>query len=61
MEKEFLITGQGYLIKDTYKQSLILHDVFYANSEEQARNKFKKKFQSTHHIMNIYSIINLQK
>jgi hypothetical protein len=61
MEKEFLITGQGYLIKDVYKQSIILYDAFYANSEEQAKNKFKKKFQSKYHIMNIYSIIDLQK
>lgn len=57
MEKEYLVTAQGYEKNDPYKQTLLLYDTFNAETEKQAENCFMQKYELTHHIINIYSSI----
>jgi hypothetical protein len=57
---EYLVTGQGYELDDRYKQTLLLHDTFFANNEEDAKNLFNKQFSVTHKIINVYSVKNLK-
>lgn len=56
---EFLVTAQGYEKNDPYKQTILLHDVFSAEDQGQATSLFNKQFQDTHHIMKIYSILDI--
>lgn len=56
---EFLVTAQAYEKNDPYKQTILLHDVFFADDVNQATLLFSKQFQDTHHIMKIYSIFDI--
>ena len=53
--KEFLITAQGYCKTDKYKQTMLLHDTFLANSPQDAETMFSKKFDDEYEILKIYS------
>lgn len=53
--KEFLVTAQGYIKTDPYKQTIILYDTFYAINEQDATNQFNKKFNCSHNLIRIYS------
>ena len=57
--QEFLVTGQAYEKNDPYKQTILLHDTFFAGDEAEARVMFSNRFRSTHKIMNIYSAIDV--
>jgi hypothetical protein len=57
--QEFLVTGQAYEKNDPYKQTILLHDTFFAGDEDEARTLFNNRFCSTHKIMNIYSTIDV--
>jgi hypothetical protein len=57
--QEFLVTGQAYEKNDPYKQTILLHDTFFAGDEDEARAMFSSRFRSTHKIMNIYSAIDV--
>ena len=56
---EFLVTGQGYEHNDPYKQTILLHDTFFASDPNEAKNQFSDKFKSTHKIIKIFSSVNL--
>lgn len=57
MSKEWLITGQGYEKTDASKQTILLHETLMAACESTAREKFNTKYDTTHHIVRIYSIM----
>ena len=57
--QEFLVTGQAYEKNDPHKQTILLHDTFFAGDETEARVMFSNRFCSTHKIMNIYSAIDV--
>lgn len=57
--QEFLVTGQAYEKNDEYKQTILLHETFFANDETEARNLFNNQFRKTHHIMRIYSVMDI--
>lgn len=57
--KEYLVTGQGYAKNDQYKQTILLHDSFLTDHEDNARKLFDAKFESDYYIMNVYSIVDL--
>lgn len=56
---EFLVTAQAYEKTDPYKQTILLHDTFFASSQEEAGLLFNKQFAKTHQIMKIYSAIDI--
>ena len=56
---EFLVTGQAYEKNDPYKQTILLHDTFFAGDENEARTMFNNRFRSTHKIIKIYSAIDV--
>jgi hypothetical protein len=57
--QEFLVTGQAYEKNDPYKQTILLHDTFFANNQDEATSLFNKQFQDTYKIMKIYSAIDI--
>jgi hypothetical protein len=57
--EEYLVTAQGYKNNDQYKQTILLHDSFFVDNEDSATKAFKDKFELTHTVMNIYSVIKL--
>lgn len=59
INNEYLVTGQGYEIKDPYKQTILLYDTFNASSENDAKSQFNIKYSPSHKIINIYSAQNL--
>jgi hypothetical protein len=54
--KEFNITAQAYGLFDKYKQTLLLNEVVYAQSEEDAQKYFTDLITMSHKILKIYSI-----
>lgn len=56
---EFLVTGQAYEKTDPYKQTIILHDTFFASSENEAKHQFGQRFEDMYEIITIYSAIGL--
>lgn len=55
MLKEFLVTAQGYNIKDQDKQTILLHDTFMAKNDIDAKEMFTNKFQDEYKILQVYS------
>jgi hypothetical protein len=53
--KEYLVTAQGYMKTDPYKQTIILYDTFIATNEQEAKNQFHTKFSCSHNVIKIYS------
>ena len=45
--KEFLVTAQGYSKEDSYKQTMLLHDSFFASNTDEAESMFNKKFENS--------------
>lgn len=56
---EFLVTAQGYEKNDPYKQTILLHETFFADDENEAKTLFNNKFRRTHKIINIYSAVDI--
>jgi hypothetical protein len=56
---EFLVTAQVYEKTDPYKQTILLHDVFFTSSSDKAEDMFNSRFEDTHNIIKIYSSINI--
>lgn len=59
MTKEFLVTAQAYEKTDTDKQTILLHDTFVAKDSQEAKKMFSDKFSDDHHIVQIYSSIDV--
>ena len=59
MTKEFLVTAQAYEKTDTDKQTVLLHDTFVAKDSQEAKKMFTDKFNEDHHIVKIYSSIDV--
>lgn len=59
--QEFLVTGQGYEKNDQYKQTILLHETFFTNTELEAQLAFQQYFEPTHKVMKIYSVIDITK
>lgn len=57
--KEYLVTGQGYDKSDEYKQTILLHDSFLTDHADKAKEMFTTKFEPDFHIINIYSVMDL--
>jgi len=57
MSKEWLITGQGYEKTDSSKQTILLHETLMAACESTAKEQFNAIYNTTHHIIRIYSIM----
>lgn len=57
--QEFLVTGQAYEKNDPYKQTILLHDTFFANSEDEAKALFDNHFRQIYKVMQIYSVIDI--
>ena len=55
--KEYLVTGQGYIKTDRTKQTLLLHDTIHAIDDSAAESCFMTKFSPTHNIVRIYSVV----
>lgn len=55
-QTEWLITSQAYNKFDQYKQTFILHDSIFANSEKEAEQSFRVKYNTDHHIVEIFSV-----
>lgn len=60
MSVEFLVTAQGYLKTDNTKQIILLHDVFKANTEQEATDMFKRAFETDYKVLNVYSAVNIE-
>jgi len=58
---EYLVTGQGYMKTDLYKQSILLHDSFVAENSDDASDQFSKKNDAEYSVIKIFSIIPLDK
>jgi hypothetical protein len=54
--KTFNITAQAYHLFDKYKQTLLLNEVVYATSEDDARNYFTELLEISYKILKIYSV-----
>lgn len=58
---EYLVTGQGYEKQDKYKQTVLLHDSFFANNSDDASVQFNDTFSKEYELLKIYSVIPLDK
>lgn len=58
---EYLVTGQGYEKNDQYKQTILLHDSFFADNSDDASAQFENKFSNQYVLIKIYSVISLDK
>lgn len=58
-QPEFLVTAQAYEKNDPYKQTMLLHETFFVDDENEAKTLFNNKFRPTHKIINIYSAIDI--
>lgn len=56
---EYLVTAQAYEKSDPYKQTFLLHDTFITDDACDAENAFNTKFESTHKITKIFSVIDV--
>lgn len=56
MTTEYLVTGQGYEKNDEYKQTILLHEIFFTATKLEAQLAFHQHFEPTHKIMKIYSV-----
>lgn len=56
MTTEYLVTGQGYEKNDEYKQTILLHEIFFTETKLEAQLAFHQYFEPTHKIMKIYSV-----
>jgi hypothetical protein len=57
MTKEWLVTAQAYIKDDSSKQTILLHDTFFTDSDHKARDAFIDKFNNQYNIVKIYSIV----
>lgn len=56
---EYLVTAQAYEKSDPYKQTFLLHDTFITDDAISAENCFNQKFNETHKITRIFSVIDV--
>jgi hypothetical protein len=56
---EYLVTAQAYDKTDPYKQTFLLHDTFITEDAIDAENAFNAKFEPTHKITRIFSVIDV--
>ena len=58
---KFNITAQAYSLFDKYKQTLLLNEVVYAMSENEAVKYFNELLGMDHKILKIYSVEEISK
>lgn len=56
---EFLVTAQCYEKNDKDRQTILLHETFFADDSQKAQELFHNKFDNTYKIVKIYSAIEL--
>lgn len=52
----FNVTAQIYEKQDKYKQTILMNDIIYATSKEQAVDIFKLNYEPVNTILKIYSV-----